>query len=50
MNYGEGLISKIYKWVWHPSNSDETLMDWGAGLLLVIIVSFLWSTIIKMID
>lgn len=45
---GEGIITKIYSWVWHPSNSQETMNDWAAGLLLVIIASFLWSTTIKM--
>lgn len=50
MQFGEGLISKIYSWTWHPSNSDETVNDWLAFLVLALIASFLWSTVIKAID
>jgi len=50
MNYGEGLISKVFTWIWHPSNSEETLTDWAGFLVLVLIVSFLWSTVIKMAE
>jgi hypothetical protein len=50
MNYGEGIISKIYSWVWHPSNSEETLSDWGAGLVVVIVLAFLWSTVVKQLS
>ena len=48
MNQGAGMISRIYGWVWHPSNSDETLTEWFAGLVLILIISFLWSTVVKM--
>ena len=47
MNYGEGIISKIYTWVWHPSNSSETLNEWGAGLVVILILAFLWSTVVN---
>lgn len=50
MNAGEGLITKIYSWVWHPSNSDETVMDWVAFFVLALIAAYLWSTVIKGID
>ena len=49
MNAGEGLITKIYSWVWHPSNSQETTSEWAMFLVLVLIVSFLWATVIRMI-
>jgi hypothetical protein len=50
MNYGEGIISKIYSWVWHPSNSEETLGDYAAGLVVVLALAFLWATVIRMIE
>jgi hypothetical protein len=50
MNFGEGFISKIYSWVWHPSNDDSTLTDWAAGLVVVLILAFLWSTVIRTIE
>jgi hypothetical protein len=50
MNKGEGIITKIYSWVWHPSNSSETVTEWAAGLIIILILSFLWSTVIKVVD
>jgi hypothetical protein len=50
MNYGEGIITKIYRWVWHPSDSGETLSDWAAFLVLTLIAGYLWSTVIKTVD
>lgn len=50
MQTGEGIITKIYSWVWHPSNSDETLTDWFAFFVLVLIAGYLWSTVIKVVD
>jgi hypothetical protein len=51
MQYGEGLISKILAWLWHPSNDDSTtLQDWGAGLVVVMLMIFAWSTVVKMIE
>lgn len=47
MEYGEGLITKIFSWIWHPGNSDETVGDWIGFLALVLIVSFLWTTVLK---
>jgi hypothetical protein len=50
MQTGEGIVTKIYTWIWHPSNSNETLMDWFAFFVLVLIASYLWSTVIKVVD
>lgn len=47
MEYGAGIISKIYGWVWHPGNSEETITDWIAGLVVILIVAYLWSTVIR---
>ena len=50
MDYGEGIISKIYSWVWHPSNDNSSITDWSYGLVAILILAFLWSTVIKMIE
>ncbi len=50
VNYGEGLITKIYSWVWHPGNSNETMADYAGFLVLALIASFLWSTVVKAVD
>lgn len=50
MNYGEGIITKIYSWVWSPSNDNATLEDWALGLVVIIIVAFLWSTVVRMLE
>jgi len=42
-----GLITKIYSWVdWQP-NSKGTTLDWFAGLILILLASFLWSTVVR---
>jgi hypothetical protein len=50
MQTGEGIISKIYSWVYHPGNSQETLSDWAAFFVLALIAAYLWSTVIRAID
>lgn len=50
MQTGEGLITKIYAWVWTPSNSTETISNWIAFFVLALIASYLWSTVISVID
>lgn len=50
MNYGEGLITKIFTWITNAANSDGTTQDYAAGLVLIIVASFLWSTVVKMIE
>lgn len=50
MGAGEGLITKIYSWVWHPSNSSETITEWIAFFIVVLILSYLWSTVINVVE
>lgn len=50
MNFGEGVISKIFPWIWHPSNDDSTTSEWAAALVGVLALAFLWSTVIKMVE
>jgi len=42
-----GIISKIFDWLQSPVQGDSTPQDWMAGLVLVLIVSFLWSTVVR---
>jgi hypothetical protein len=44
---GNGVISKILSWIMHPLNSEGTPTEWLAGLVLLIIASFLWSTVVR---
>ncbi len=43
----KGLISQTLDWVTHPAYSDATPGQWAAGLLLILILSFLWTTVVK---
>jgi hypothetical protein len=45
-----GLISKTLDWITHPSKSEGTPMEWAAGLVIVLILSFLWTTVISQIE
>ena len=46
----EGLITKIITWSTHPYYGGETTLQWAMGLLLILILSFLWSTTVKQIE
>lgn len=46
---GNGLISKIGSWFVHPFNDRSTPTEWFAGLVLLLILAFLWSTVVRMI-
>lgn len=41
-----GLISKLFSYGVHPLNDNSTLAQWSAGLVLVLILAFLWSTVV----
>jgi hypothetical protein len=41
-----GVISKCFDWLWHPQNDDSTVTQWVAGLVLILIAAFLWSTVV----
>jgi hypothetical protein len=45
-----GLITKTLDWITHPSKSEGTPGEWLAGLVLIMIVSFLWVTVTKQIE
>lgn len=46
----KGLISQIFDWGIHPMNSDSNTSTWLAFLVLILIVSFLWSTVVRSIQ
>jgi hypothetical protein len=46
----KGLLTTTLEWILHPSYSDESLGTWGAFLMLVLIASFLWTTVIKQLE
>lgn len=41
-----GLISKLFSYGVHPLNDNSTFVQWSAGLLIILIVAFLWSTVV----
>ena len=47
MDKGNGIITKVITWVTHPYYGNETILEWTAGLALILAVSFLWSTVVK---
>lgn len=46
----KGLFSSIGDWIIHPYYSEGTLLDYAAGLVLVLMAAFLWSTVVKQIE
>jgi len=45
-----GIISGIFAWGHHPLYSEGTIWEWGAGLVVVLILAFLWTTVLSKID
>jgi hypothetical protein len=43
----QGLIGKMFSWGTSASYSDTTVETWLAGLALVLILAFLWSTVVR---
>jgi hypothetical protein len=41
----QGLLTKIISWGTHPTYSEGTSIDWFAGLILVLLISFLWARV-----
>jgi hypothetical protein len=46
----KGIIEQTLDWLTHPLYSDSDIWDWVGGLVLVLFLSFLWSTVIRQID
>lgn len=48
----DGILSRLLDWILHPINSAEdsgTVADWFGFLVLVLIASFLWKTVVDQI-
>ena len=46
----KGIISQTLNWITHPLNADTNPVDWAAGLFLILIAAFLWSTVVRQIE
>lgn len=46
----KGIISQTLDWLTHPAYSDASIGEWAAGLVLILIVAFLWSTVVSQIE
>lgn len=46
----KGLISQTLDWITHPSQSEGDVSHWAAGLVLILVLAFLWSTVVKQLD
>lgn len=45
---GNGLVTKIYSWVFAPFNDSETTVtEWFGALLLILVANFLWATVVR---
>lgn len=43
-----GILTKIQNWIAHPTfHTESDPKDWIAGLVLIMIVAFLWSRVVK---
>lgn len=46
----KGLVSQTLDWITHPAYSDASLGEWAAGLVLILMLSFLWTTVVRQIE
>lgn len=45
-----GIISQTLMWITHPQDSEASISEWLAGLIVVLILAFLWATVVKQIE
>ena len=45
----DGLIGKTFGWLTHAQYDESTLKEWLAGLALILILAFLWSTVVRQV-
>jgi hypothetical protein len=45
-----GIVSGIFAWGQHPLYSEGTVADWFGALVLLVIFSFLWKTVVDRIE
>jgi hypothetical protein len=44
------LLGNVLSWGLHPTYSEGTAAQWGAGVVLILIASFLWAMVLREID
>jgi hypothetical protein len=44
------MLTELADWLSHPLYSKGTVAEWLAGLVLVILLAFAWSQVIKTIE
>lgn len=42
-----GILGQSLDWLEHPSYSDATVGEWLGGLVVILILSFLWTTVLR---
>lgn len=45
----KGLVTQTLDWITHPAYSEASVSTWAAGLVLILMLSFLWTTVIRQI-
>ena len=45
----QGLIGNFYAWGVSPLNDDTTIALWAGGLVVVLVIAFLWATVVKQV-
>lgn len=45
-----GLVGSVIQWFTHAGNSQGSPAEWAAGLVLILMVSFFWVTVINKIE
>lgn len=44
------LFTELFSWGSHPAYSEGTVIEWLAGLVLVIVAALLWKQVTDSID
>lgn len=43
----KNIFQNLTNWFTHGVNSEMTVIDWSAAVVLVLIASFLWARVIR---
>ena len=47
VTHSPGLITKMLQWGMHPTYADTDPWDWAAFVLLLFMLGYLWSKVVK---
>jgi hypothetical protein len=45
----QGIFTQTLQWITHPAYSESSIGTWLAFLLAVLILSFLWTTVLEQV-